>query len=478
MKIPKKIFFFWNSEKLSWMRYMTLYSFTKLNPDWEVTLCVSNKNNDKKINGPETQDYLEYNGEDYYNKINDLGVIIEEVKLPSEYDKLGLNPIQESDIFRYYKLYKDGGFYSDMDILFIRPMNELYNKINESGSDTVLFQAYNHLAIGFLGSSQNNSFYGNLFKNALSVKKNTYQSHGTSYINDLYFSNFDRPTLINEINRIHPELTVYNYSKLCFYQYDWLTINQMFNNSNVGFNQFSEEAIGYHWYGGSPITQKFNNIINEFNFHEYNNTFCNLVEMCFGLDIKVNDEHKKMINKKVILENWIDENTINSDTVIELGAGFFVRLASVNHSVKNRIGIEIYKPYIDNATYHNCVKIEGDILKYKELLTDYNKDTALIVDVLEHFDMDTGYKLINDLKSDFNKILLMLPVGKYVQEKDVTGHGGHEYQKHRSYWYESDIEKLGFKENIIDLNFHSPHHHGDIINKDTGCYFGVWSKTK
>ena len=182
--------------------------------------------------------------------------------------------------------------------------------------------------------------------------------------------------------------------------------------------------------------------------------------------------------KEIRLDNfpkWINDNTDGSKSVVELGAGFFQEFKHVNTNVPLKVGIEIYKPYIDNAKYHECVKIQGDALKYDELLTNYELDTVMIIDVLEHFEKDTGYKLIERLKKDFNKILLMLPVGEYKQDKDVTGHGGHEYQTHKSYWYVDDIEKLDFDDNLIDLNFHSWRKNEDK-SAETACYFGVWNK--
>lgn len=179
----------------------------------------------------------------------------------------------------------------------------------------------------------------------------------------------------------------------------------------------------------------------------------------------------EIINKSMSLDEWINRNTKNSKSVVELGAGFFYRLANVHNTVPIKIGIEIWKPYVDNARYHNCIKIHGDIKNYKILLEKYDLDTVMIVDVLEHFDKEYGFKLIEDLKQNFNKIILMLPIGEYIQDKDVTGFGAHEYQKHRSYWYDEDILKLNFNENIIDLLFHN-----DNENKGlpTACYFGIW----
>lgn len=167
--------------------------------------------------------------------------------------------------------------------------------------------------------------------------------------------------------------------------------------------------------------------------------------------------------------DWILKNTNGSKSVVELGAGFFGNLSSVHPNVPIKIGIEIYQPYIDNAKYQDCIKICGDALNYKELLKNYILDTVLLVDVLEHFERPTSFKLIESLKTDFNKILLMMPVGVHVLTEDVTGFGGHQYQTHRSTWYENDIIELGFDENITDPNFHH-------TKPNPGCYFGVWNK--
>jgi hypothetical protein len=182
-----------------------------------------------------------------------------------------------------------------------------------------------------------------------------------------------------------------------------------------------------------------------------------------------------IIYEKIDLTDWIGNNTSTSKSVVELGAGFFGKLSAVHPNVKLKIGIEIYQPYIDNSTYNDCVKIQGNVIDYKNLLNGYELDTVLIVDVLEHLEKNVGYAWINNLKNDFNKILLMLPVGEFIQDKDLTGYDNHEYQAHRSYWSINDIETLKFQENKIDPTFHSTYER--VINKlDTACYFGVWNK--
>ena len=65
----------------------------------------------------------------------------------------------------------------------------------------------------------------------------------------------------------------------------------------------------------------------------------------------------------------------------------------------------------------------------------------------------------------------MVPRGVHSQDKDISGFGSHEYQKHRSAWYEEDIEGFGFQKVIVDL---SKHIQGD--DKDFGCIYSTWEK--
>ncbi len=192
----------------------------------------------------------------------------------------------------------------------------------------------------------------------------------------------------------------------------------------------------------------------------------------------------EITKKRVNLNQWINDNTIKSKTVIELGSMFFEKLSHVASTVEVRVGIEIWEPYIksevdhfNNPVFKNCIRIHGDILNYRELVKDYNFDTVMIIDVLEHFDKDVAFSLIDKLKEDFNKIILMVPAGSFPQEIDHSGFGAHEYQKHRSSWFEEDIKKLNFTNTIIDDFFHwNPELAAN--NMDTGCWFCVWTKFK
>ena len=179
----------------------------------------------------------------------------------------------------------------------------------------------------------------------------------------------------------------------------------------------------------------------------------------------------RIANPRATVESWVYTNTVDCTSVVELGAGFFNMLKVVNPTVSSKIGIEIWQPYIDNSKCPECIKVQGDVFEYETLVDKSLFDCVMIIDVLEHFEKEKSKVLIERLKEDFRKILLMIPEGYHPQEGDVTGYGAHEYQKHRSTWGAKEIEEdLGFDDVLLYENFHNQE------GKDSGCVFAIWHK--
>jgi len=271
--IPKRMYFYWGGSNLSWMRYMTLYSFRKMNPDWEIVLCLSKIN--EKWSLLRKQDFLDYKGPDYFNKISELNITIEDVQFPDDFKNKfkNVSPIHESDLYRYYKLYDEGGFYSDMDILYFRSMDSIYDEIISRGSNTILYQCPSYVAIGFLGAAKDNAFYRDLMLSILNTHiPDCYQSYGVELIYKFFGIKGNYLLTNDKIERKYNELRVYVIPKALVYQYDCYNIDYAFNNA-LNINNFDSKAIGYHWYAGSDIAQRFNNLLNEDNYIGYKTTF-------------------------------------------------------------------------------------------------------------------------------------------------------------------------------------------------------------
>jgi hypothetical protein len=259
---------------MSWMRYMTLFSCRKKNPDWEIVLYLSDNNSSSRWVGPEEQDYFTYTGINYLDKLEELNIKIEKVEWPDELKERfrDISPVHESDLFRYYQLYKNGGLYCDMDVIFFKPLDTFYNSIKDS-YDTIIYQCYEYIAIGFLGSSIDNQFYKDLFDYGVqNFETSNYQSMGVDLIYKMFNGNRAVAYILNMITDRYNTLNFYNIPTSLIYYFDWTKIEFNFQNT-VYANKFPLDAIGYHWYGGSKISQHYNNIMNEINYKEHQTTF-------------------------------------------------------------------------------------------------------------------------------------------------------------------------------------------------------------
>ena len=280
-EIPKEIFFFWEGDKMSWMRYMTLYSFRKFNPDWRIILYVNKNGRFKETpwSNHNVQDFFSYDGDDYFNKISELNVEVIEWDIHDnnliETD-IEISPSQKSNFLKWYKLYETGGIYSDMDILWFKPIDDFYDTLISNDYDTAICQT-EYLSIGLLASKQNNPFFKDIFINGFSsFNAHSYQTAGVLNIYNLY-GEVSKEKVFDEINVRYPKLKPYNIPMDLVYFLNHTQIEYALEHS-LSSADFSDEAIGYHWYAGHPEIQKCNNILTERNYKRHHNTFTTLVK--------------------------------------------------------------------------------------------------------------------------------------------------------------------------------------------------------
>jgi len=252
------------------------------NPTWEMNLYMSQcPIKDKPWLSYNYQDFFYFNGIDYMPEIQKLDINILSWDLSdNELVKLDNNPplsaSHKSNYFKWYKLATDGGIYSDLDILYFKPIDKFYDTINNDGYDTAIGQL-NYLSIGFLASAGNNDFYKDIFLNTFnSFNQGDYQSAGVMNIYNLYV---DCPydNVFNVAQAKYPHLKFYNIPMDLVYPFDSTRIDEAFN-SDMKITDLPDISIGYHWYAGSLTAQDFNNLINEQNYKSINSLFTNIVK--------------------------------------------------------------------------------------------------------------------------------------------------------------------------------------------------------
>ena len=271
LKIPKILHLYWGGNKpLSFFRYLTPLSFSKLNPDWEIRVYMplTPIQGDKWKQGE--QKASAYNGLDYsanLNKIKNLTVF------KMDFYNLGipkdLPEVHRSDIVRLYLLKEYGGVWSDFDVLYINPMDNFCYNTDPIRKDSDVFVCYNVLkgfhSIGFLMGcvEKNYSFFGDVFKKALLLKGSSdYQGYGR-FLLESYFK-----YLPQEVIKFHASkgVKVANIPYGTVYAINWEQITRFYFGPKL---DFFPDTLGIHWYAGSPISSTFDNKFNEGTIGEY-----------------------------------------------------------------------------------------------------------------------------------------------------------------------------------------------------------------
>lgn len=268
--IPKIVHFYWGNEKLSYLRYISIYSFRKLNPDWKIKIHVPATVSSTDPTWHSNEQKNESIETDYFEKLNDLQVIINRLPPFSNFDN-DAHEVHKSDFFRWTILQTEGGVWSDFDIVYVHPMDNLLENTPEFCYYDTAFSRYKvnggKYAISFMMASKNNVFFSKI--HALSLihyDKSRYQSIGSELLNN----NFHRP---GKLRKLNPENKFILMDEKCVYPIGPTVIDKFYEPMNDELKNILSDSnvIGLHWFAGYPASQNFESKINENNVFEFDN---------------------------------------------------------------------------------------------------------------------------------------------------------------------------------------------------------------
>jgi hypothetical protein len=290
--IPKVCYMYWDGNPLSFLNYLTIITFKKHNPDWKIKLYMpiikteaktwkSNANKDKYI------------GIDYLDKVRGIPEV-EIVKI--NFNNIGLdNNISEiikSDYLRHYLLGNFGGMWSDMDIVYIKPITEmLTNTKNIFGDFNIIDTVVDYrtlseyridFSVGLLMSSPDNPFYLNLIDECKRHYDPTdYQTFGSCLVMKLYNN-------VEAIKAKYPHLNILNMHHDTYLPIKWSEMSNIFTNI---VPKITDRTIGIHWFNGSPISKKFQNDFSTLS-HPTTGTIYKYIEEYIPLSIEYHQNNK------------------------------------------------------------------------------------------------------------------------------------------------------------------------------------------
>ena len=109
--MPKVCYLYWGGGIFSYLRYLTVHTFRKFNPDWKIQMCVPKIPSKEGFSWKTHEQKYSVEGKDYFNLLPELGVEIHRI----DFNQLGVSPqtseVFKSDILRWNLLSEKGGFW-------------------------------------------------------------------------------------------------------------------------------------------------------------------------------------------------------------------------------------------------------------------------------------------------------------------------------------------------------------------------------
>lgn len=250
LQTPKVFHVYWGGGPMSYIRFMTVKTFMRHNPDWKVMIWYPKHSNTTMSWWSHEQKY-DITCKDFFPELMELPIDKCSVDFEDFGFKNDMSEVHKSDFIRLHLLSTIGGVWSDLDIFYIKPMSTLYfNSITNKNIETFYCDhRYGH-SIGFMIASQGNKW----FKKLMEIAKKEYnplqyQALGAVIYNK-YFNTFEA------VNSITPAI---NMSMDVVYPHDASNIESILDTNTP---KFTDETIGLHWYAGSPIWKDFMNRTN------------------------------------------------------------------------------------------------------------------------------------------------------------------------------------------------------------------------
>jgi hypothetical protein len=223
-----------------------------------------------EVNTKERQDKTDFSGIDYASEVDKLNVDIinftyDMIDLPTDVVSK-MTDTHIKDILNWKVLSDWGGVVADMDILFTATMG---NHIKDVNTALICFENYpkaDYIPVSFMYSSGTNKFFDEVYSTSLvNYNPKIYESCGTPCI---------KQKNLMEISKDFPELSIQRINDTLVFplvEYPWGPGIEMLYNGN-NYSRLATDSVGIHWYGGTKLSQLYNNKINHKNVNEINNT--------------------------------------------------------------------------------------------------------------------------------------------------------------------------------------------------------------
>ena len=244
--VPKYLHIYWGGGKLNYLRFLTVKTFKALNPDWQIIYwCPKDPFKGQRWETEKGRESI--NDKDYKDYLPDLEKITTKIPVDfkSYFPLVNMPEVHKNDYIRIYALFYYGGVWSDMDIIYFKPIEALKVNIpeNKDKESFVCIGNYGH-STGFNMAVKECGFFKRLYDEVLKkYEPYNYQCWGPDLFNRLF----------KTVQSIHRGV---NLSMDVVYAHDCYRMPELLQDIPARFN---DESIGCHWYGGNSLWGRFLN---------------------------------------------------------------------------------------------------------------------------------------------------------------------------------------------------------------------------
>lgn len=131
-----------------------------------------------------------------------------------------------------------------------------------------------------------------------------------------------------------------------------------------------------------------------------------------------------------------------------------------------RVGVDIYEEYFKHIESDvPYVVLKYDIRKLREIFMPKSFDLVIALDVMEHLEKQESLDVLRQCEEIARKaVIIETPRGYIPTNMDILGHGGDEWQTHRSGWEPEEFETLGYKTILRDYTMTNVQRHTEITD--------------
>jgi len=254
-RFPNVMNFYWGLQEMSYLQYLTLVTFHENNPDFEIIIHFPITNSqvqtwdsvEQKTDLIYTEDFMEAAFNLPYIKTSPVDFNDIDSPLTNNSPE-----VHKSDFLRLHILSTKGGFWSDLDILYLSPLSMGSLHLDSDIKKTAIMsqgrdQFFRYYFIGLLGAAENDECFEKIKSRALRFyDKTEYQSIGSVLYKNCHH------LISNKAQYFHPAL-------LYGFGWDSWTLRRFFfeNAETVGSDNMTialKDAVGIHWCNGNPFS--------------------------------------------------------------------------------------------------------------------------------------------------------------------------------------------------------------------------------